>query len=158
MLAFLYSFYYIFLSQPDRQLIVLPDMKFISALLHFPLLTQAANNIYTGFNYGVFWGAFENSKTKADFLDGFMLAKNLSTPVVFDSARLFTCIQSNTADEPIEAFDAAVETKTKLFLSFWITPAKRGDSPDNLVKREMLALEKGFKKHGQAHRPLVIWS
>ncbi|KAH9866612.1 hypothetical protein J1614_008304 [Plenodomus biglobosus] len=131
-------------------------MKYASGLLYFPLLVQAASNIYTGFNYGAFWGAFENSKRKADFIDGFTLARNLSTPIPFDSARIFTCIQPNTPDDPIEAFDAAVETKTNLLLGFWISPAKRGDSPDPLVKKEMLALEKGFQKHGQALSDLVI--
>ncbi|EUC41227.1 glycoside hydrolase family 17 protein [Bipolaris oryzae ATCC 44560] len=112
--------------------------------------------IYTGFNYGAFWSVEANVKKKADFLDGFKLAKNLTTDIPFDSARLFTCKTAGTVDEPTEAFDAAVESKTNLLLGFWITPARSGDSPDENVKNEMAALEKGFKKHGQALSDLII--
>jgi glucan endo-1,3-beta-D-glucosidase len=119
-------------------------------------LAQAASKVYTGFNYGAFWGVKENAKKKADFLDGFDLAKNLTTDIPFDSARLFTCKQAGAPDEPTEAFDAAVVSKTKLLLGFWITPAEKGGSPDENVKEEMAALEKGFKKHGQALSDLII--
>lgn len=126
---------------------------------HFILLhsfAQAASNIYTGFNYGAFWSVEANVKKKADFLDGFNLAKNLITDIPFDSARLFTCKTAGTVDEPTEAFDAAVESNTNLLLGFWITPARSGDSPDENMKNEMAALEKGFKKHGQALLDLII--
>jgi glucan endo-1,3-beta-D-glucosidase len=125
-------------------------------LLLSPCLAQAASKIYTGFNYGAFWAVEANAKKKDDFLDGFGLAKNLSTNIPFDSARLFTCKQAGTLNEPIQAFDAAVETKTNLLLGFWISPAQRGQSPDENVKNEMAALEKGFQKHGQALADLVI--
>ncbi|EMD63850.1 glycoside hydrolase family 17 protein [Bipolaris sorokiniana ND90Pr] len=117
---------------------------------------RAASNIYTGFNYGAFWGVETNVKKKADFFDGFDLAKNLTTDIPFDSARLFTCKTAGTVDEPTEAFDAAVESNTTLLLGFWITPSRSGDSPDKNVKNEMAALEKGFKKHGQALSDLII--
>ncbi|ENI04565.1 glycoside hydrolase family 17 protein [Bipolaris maydis ATCC 48331] len=117
---------------------------------------RAASNIYTSFNYGAFWSVEANAKKKADFLDGFNLAKNLTTDIPFDSARLFTCKTAGTVDGLTEAFDAAVESSTNLLLGFWITPARSGDSPDENVKNEMAALEKGFKKHGQALSDLVI--
>ncbi|XP_014552094.1 glycoside hydrolase family 17 protein [Bipolaris victoriae FI3] len=120
------------------------------------IFAQAASNIYTGFNYGAFWSVEANVKKKADFLDGFNLAKNLTTDIPFDSARLFTCKTAGTVDEPTEAFDAAVESNTNLLLGFWITPARSGDSPDENIKNEMAALEKGFKKHGQALSDLII--
>ncbi|KAI4670159.1 uncharacterized protein J4E79_000440 [Alternaria viburni] len=129
---------------------------FLSYCLLFPCLAQAASQVYTGFNYGAFWGLEENAKQKADFLDGFNLAKNLTTDIPFDSARLFTCRAAKTLDEPTEAFDAAVVSKTNLLLGFWITPAQKGGSPDENVKNEMAALEKGFKKHGQALSDLII--
>ncbi|KAJ4363585.1 hypothetical protein N0V83_009881 [Neocucurbitaria cava] len=133
-------------------------MMKLHLLLLAPWLAQAANTgkIYTGFNYGAFWGDPSNAKRKADFLDGFNLAKNLSTSIPFDSARLFTCKTQGTIDDPTEAFDAAVETKTNLLLGFWITPGNRNESPDENVKNEMAALEKGFQKHGQALADLVI--
>lgn len=132
-------------------------MKTFIMLYSFAVcLAQAASAVSTGFNYGAFWGDPGNAKYKADFLEGFNLARNLSTPVPFDSARLFTCVAANTANDPIEAFDAAVVTKTKLLLGFWISPQNRGDSPDAQVKNEMAALEKGFNKHGQTLADLVI--
>jgi len=124
--------------------------------LFFPLLAQAGSSIHTGFNYGAFWGEGSNVKYKDDFLDSFSLARNLKTTVPFDSARLFTCITAGTQNDYTGAFDAAVESKTNLLLGFYTIPSVRGISPDAQVKNEMLALEKGFQKHGQALSDLVI--
>ncbi|KAG9189369.1 glucan endo-1,3-beta-D-glucosidase [Alternaria panax] len=129
---------------------------FCLCFLFSTCLAQAASKVYTGFNYGSFWSVEANAKKKADFLDGFNLARNLTTDLPFDSARLFTCKAAGTLDEPTEAFDAAVDSKTNLLLGFWITPGQKGSSPDENVKNEMAALEKGFKKHGQALSDLVI--
>ncbi|EOA83217.1 glycoside hydrolase family 17 protein [Exserohilum turcica Et28A] len=128
----------------------------ISPLLLLPSFAQATSKIYTGFNYGAFWSVEANAKKKADFLDGFNLAKNLTTDIPFDSARLFTCRAAGTLNEPTEAFDAAVESKTNLLLGFWITPAQKGALPDENIRNEMAALEKGFKQHGQALSDLII--
>lgn len=130
-------------------------MKFTLALF-FPVLAYAGSSIYTGFNYGAFWSVGSNVKYKNDFLDSFLLARNLKTPIPFDSARLFTCITAGTQNNYTGAFDAAVESKTNLFLGFYTIPSARGISPDAQVKNEMLALEKGFQKHGQALSDLVI--
>ena len=116
----------------------------------------AASKIYTGFNYGAFWGTEATAKKETDFLDGFNIAKNLSTDIHFDSVRLFSCLATGTVNEPTGAFDAAVESKTNLLLGFWITPERRGDSNDDLIKNEMAALDKGFQKHGQVLADLVI--
>lgn len=129
---------------------------FITYLFFLSSSAQLTSKIYTGFNYGAFWTVEANVKKKADFLDGFNLAKNLTAHIPFDSARLFTCKAAGTLDEPTEAFDAAVESNTNLLLGFWITPGKDTDSPDENIKNEMTALEKGFKKHGQALSDLVI--
>ena len=129
---------------------------FLNCFLFSTCLAQAASKVYTGFNYGAFWSVEANAKKKADFLDGFNLARNLTTDIPFDSARLFTCKAAGTLDEPTEAFDAAVDSKTNLLLGFWITPGQKGASPDENVKNEMVALTKGFKKHGQALSDLVI--
>ncbi|KAF1941913.1 glycoside hydrolase [Clathrospora elynae] len=131
-------------------------IRLLTLLLLLPCFAQAATKIYTGFNYGAFWSVDSNVKQKADFLDGFNLAKNLTTPIPFDSARLFTCRAGGTLNDPISAFDAAVESKTNLLLGFWITPGEKGDSPDENVNNEMIALEKGFKQHGQALSDLII--
>ncbi|KAH7076059.1 glycoside hydrolase superfamily, partial [Paraphoma chrysanthemicola] len=125
-------------------------------LLLGQLFAPAATAVYTGFNYGTFWGTGDNVKKAADFRDSFNFAKNLSSPVPFDSARLFTCKTAGSVDEPTGAFDAAVETKTNLLLGFWISPGTEGAPLDNIIKTEMSALSKGFQKHGQALADLVI--
>ncbi|KAH7374394.1 glycoside hydrolase superfamily [Pyrenochaeta sp. MPI-SDFR-AT-0127] len=130
-------------------------MKLFTLLL-IPQLALAASKIYTGFNYGALWAVEANAKQKADFIDGFNLARNLSTDIQFDSARLFTCKATGTLNDPTGAFDAAVETKTNLLLGFWITPPNRGEPTDEQVKNELIALEKGFEKHGQALADLII--
>jgi glucan endo-1,3-beta-D-glucosidase len=123
--------------------------------LTFPL-APTVGAIYTGFNYGAFWGVDSNAKRAADFQAGFSYAHNLTSNVPFNSARLYTCKTQGTVDEPTEAFDAAINTKTNLLLGFWITPAKRGGPLDDIIKNELSALEKGFQKHGQALADLVI--
>jgi glucan endo-1,3-beta-D-glucosidase len=115
-----------------------------------------ASEIYTGFNYGAFWGVDSNVKKAVGFQENFSYAQNLSSPIPFNSARLFTCKTQGTVDEPTGAFDAAVETKTKLLLGFWITPQHRGSPLDEIVMNELSALGKGFQKHGQALADLVI--
>ncbi|KAH8724372.1 glycoside hydrolase superfamily [Phaeosphaeriaceae sp. PMI808] len=119
-------------------------------------LAQAASGVYTGFNYGSFWGVGSNVKQAADFQESFNFAKNLSSKIPFNSARLYSCKTHGTDDEPTGAFDAAVKTKTNLLLGFWISPAKRDGPFDNMIKNELSALEKGFAKHGQALADLVI--
>ncbi|KAB2107341.1 hypothetical protein AG0111_0g4228 [Alternaria gaisen] len=131
-------------------------MRHFFCFLFSSCLAQAASKVFTGFNYGAFWSLEANVKKKTDFLDGFNLARNLTTDIPFDSARMFTCKAAGTLNEPTEAFDAAVDFKTNLLLGFWITPGQKGGSPDENVKNEMAALEKGFKKHGQALSDLVI--
>ncbi|KAF2714565.1 glycoside hydrolase family 17 protein, partial [Pleomassaria siparia CBS 279.74] len=113
----------------------------------------AAAEVHTGFNYGAYWRDNNRAKTKADFVRQFTLAKNLpNTPVPFDTARLFTSIQwgsTATTQKHIEAFDAAVETSTKLLLGFW--------APDEqLLDKEIEALRRGFDAHGARLADLVI--
>jgi glucan endo-1,3-beta-D-glucosidase len=130
--------------------------KLYNLLISALLLAPATSTVYTGFNYGSFWGVGSNVKKAVDFRDSFNYAHNLSTGVLFNSARLFTCKTQGTIDEPTEAFDAAVETSTNLLLGFWTTPQNRGDSLHDIIHNELSALEKGFKKHGQALADLVI--
>jgi glucan endo-1,3-beta-D-glucosidase len=120
------------------------------------LLAPVTSTIFTGFNYGAFWGVDSNVKKVADFRDSFNFAQNLSTGVPFSSARLFTCKTQGTVDEPTGAFDAAVDTKTNLLLGFWMTPQRRGDPLNDIIKNELSTLEKGFQKHGQALADLVV--
>jgi glucan endo-1,3-beta-D-glucosidase len=119
-------------------------------------LAHAASAVYTGFNYGSFWGDLSNVTKAADFRAGFGFAQNLTAAVPFKSARLFTCKEQNTPDTPTGAFDAAVEMKTNLFLGMWINPARKDDPLDDTIKSELSALGKGFEKHGSALAHLVF--
>jgi glucan endo-1,3-beta-D-glucosidase len=121
-------------------------------LIIFYLLTQcltlAATKVYTGFNYGAYWRD-DSAKTKEDFVRQFNLAKSLDTPVSFDSARLSTSVQwhtDKTTMDPIEAFDAAIETNTSLLLGIWLPS----------FDAELIALDKAFTTHGQKLADLVI--
>ncbi|ORY10474.1 glycoside hydrolase superfamily [Clohesyomyces aquaticus] len=110
------------------------------------LLALVAAKVHTGFNYGAFWSQ-DKPKYKADFIRGFQLAKSLpNAPVPFDSARLFTNIQWHTENEPIEAFEAAIETNTTLLLGIWASA----------IDKEFVALDKAFDKYGQKLADLVI--
>jgi glucan endo-1,3-beta-D-glucosidase len=140
-------------------------MALLSALLlAAQILTFASAAVHTGYNVGAFWGDPWNCKKKADYLDMFNYAKTIQTPVPLDTARLFTSVQCNTQNNPIEAFDAAVETGTKLLLGFYLsapknaTPGQPTNAEQNAaqLQHELDALKKGFEKHGQKLADLVI--
>ncbi|KAF2629458.1 glycoside hydrolase family 17 protein, partial [Macroventuria anomochaeta] len=132
-------------------------MKCTSFLPLTILLAPAAAKVYTGFNYGGFWGEQSNIKRYADFHHGFELAKNLTNaPVPFDSARLYTCITTGSKDDPTEAFQAAIDTGTNLLLGMWVSPKATGQPNDVQVENELAALNKGFAQHGQRLADLVI--
>jgi glucan endo-1,3-beta-D-glucosidase len=132
-------------------------VKPLTVLFLATSVSASVNKVYTGFNYGAFWGEAGNAKKYADFHDSFDRAKNLSSPVPFNSARLYTCKeQGTTTNESTGAFQAAVETKTNLLLGFWITPATRDASLTDIINREIAALAEAFKTHGQPLADLII--
>ncbi|KAF2107187.1 glycoside hydrolase superfamily, partial [Lophiotrema nucula] len=102
-----------------------------------------------GFSYGAFW-TNKTAKYKADFARQFNLAKSLQTSVSLNSARLFTCVQWNTKDDPIQAFEAAIDTDTTLLLGLY----NIGD--DTIFANEVSALEKGLQQHGQKLANLIV--
>jgi glucan endo-1,3-beta-D-glucosidase len=128
-------------------------IKLLTILSYVLPLARAAK-IYTGFSYSAFWGNNNSAKTYDDFHKGFSLAKGLAAPVAFDSARLYTCmVHEKTETTP--AFDAAVATKTKLLLGFWVSGGVN-ITIDSQIDKEMAALGNGFAKHGQLLADLVI--
>ncbi|GAP87049.1 putative glucan -beta-glucosidase [Rosellinia necatrix] len=111
-------------------------------------VASAADN-YLGFNSGA-TKTDNSAKFKADWLAEFNTAQGLEgAPGKFDAVRLYTNIQAYSKNDPIEAFDAAVETKTKILLGLWTSGT---DSIDN----EMTALKNGLKKHGKDLADLII--
>ncbi|KAI0441419.1 glycoside hydrolase superfamily [Xylaria telfairii] len=114
----------------------------------FATLASAADN-YLGFNSGS-TKTDNSAKFKADWLAEFNTAQNLKgAPGKFDAVRLYTNIQAYSTSDPIEAFDAAVETKTKILLGVWTSGT---DNIDN----EMTALKNGLKKYGKDLSDLII--
>ncbi|RWA11280.1 hypothetical protein EKO27_g3827 [Xylaria grammica] len=111
-------------------------------------LASASEN-YLGFNSGAM-KTDNSAKFKADFLAEFNTAQGLKgAPGKFDAVRLYTNIQAYSTNDPIEAFDAAVESKTKILLGIWTSGT---DSIDN----EITALKGGLKKHGKDLANLII--
>ncbi|KAF3036879.1 hypothetical protein E8E11_005097 [Didymella keratinophila] len=116
-------------------------MKFASIFLLANIFESAAARIYTGFNYGAFWGEQANVKRYADFHHGFELAKNLTNTPYNLTAR---------------AFQAAIDTGTNLLLGMWVSPDATGQPNDVQVNNELNALGKAFDKYGQSLADLVI--
>ena len=124
-------------------------MRFTAALsLAFIASASAAEN-YLGFNSGATKDD-TSAKLKEDFLAEFKTAQNLEgAPGTFNAVRLYTNIQAETEDDPISAFEAAIETKTKMLLGVWAS------GTDNIDK-ELSALKKAVEKYGTKFTDLVI--
>lgn len=111
---------------------------------------QDANNTgIQGFNSGAFKTDY-SAKTKSDFEKEMTAAQNLhNSPGLFNSMRIYTNIQHDTDDTPIEAFDAAVETNTTLLLGLWASDVKS-------VDKEIKALKAGLDNLGEDLANLVV--
>lgn len=110
---------------------------------------SAAN--YLGFNSGSTHGSGA-AKVESDFEKEFKTAQNLAgAPGDFNAVRLYTNIQGASTADPIEAFPAAVSTKTQLLLGIWTSGT---DSIDN----ELNALKAGLGKYGDDLAKLIIVS
>lgn len=113
------------------------------------LAAGASAENYLGFNSGATL-ADRSAKFKADFEQEFKTAQGLkNAPGTFNAVRLYTNIQAYSTDDPIEAFEAAIETKTKLLLGVWAS------GTDNIDK-ELSALKKAITKYGKDFTDLVI--
>jgi glucan endo-1,3-beta-D-glucosidase len=124
-------------------------MRTSSILAAGALAATAAAENYLGFNSGSTF-TDRSAKFKKDFVEEFKAAKSLeNAPGDFTAVRLYTNIQAYAQDDPIEAFEAAIETKTKLLLGVWAS------GTDNIDK-ELTALKKAVTKHGKDLTDLVI--
>ncbi|KAJ4266244.1 hypothetical protein NW762_004225 [Fusarium torreyae] len=104
---------------------------------------------YLGFNSGATL-ANREAKFKADFTAEFKTAQNLkSAPGDFSAVRLYTNIQAYSEDDPIEAFEAAIDTETSILLGVWTS------GTDNIDK-EISALKKAIEKYGTDLTDLII--
>ncbi|KAK6499527.1 hypothetical protein TWF506_004157 [Arthrobotrys conoides] len=114
-----------------------------------------AEGQYMGFNYGAHKANYQ-LKFHDDFLEEFKFAQQIANSNgKFSSARLYTMIQGNEGDEPIEAIEAAIKTKTTLLLGMWCSIKPEYD-PVGHVKKEISALKKAIAKYGTDFTDLVV--
>ncbi|GKT54285.1 glucan 1,3-beta-glucosidase [Colletotrichum tofieldiae] len=119
----------------------------LAALSALAATAEAQN--WLGFNSGA-TKADRSAKFKADFAAEFKTAQNLEgAPGDFNAVRLYTNIQAYSTDDPIEAFEAAIETKTYILLGVWTS------GTDNIDK-EINALKKAVTKYGTKLTDLII--
>uniref|UniRef100_A0A1Y1N5H4 Uncharacterized protein n=1 Tax=Photinus pyralis TaxID=7054 RepID=A0A1Y1N5H4_PHOPY len=110
---------------------------------------SAATSNILGFNSGATF-ADRSAKFKKDFEAEMKGAQGLDgAPGTFNTIRLYTNIQAYSQDDPIQAFEAAMETKTNLLLGIWAS------GTDNIDK-EISALQKAVKTYGTKFTDLVV--
>ncbi|KAL1870214.1 hypothetical protein Daus18300_005279 [Diaporthe australafricana] len=108
---------------------------------------SAAN--YLGFNSGSTHGSGA-AKVQSDFESEFKTAQNLvGAPGDFNAVRLYTNIQGASTSDPIEAFPAAIATKTSLLLGIWT-------SGTDSIQNEINALKAGLAAHGDDLAKLIV--
>ncbi|KUI73691.1 putative glucan endo-1,3-beta-glucosidase eglC [Cytospora mali] len=109
---------------------------------------SAANSGIKGFNYGAFF-LDQTAKKQVDFQYEFNRAQNLANTTGWNSARLYTMVQSGTASDPISAIPAAIATKTTLLLGMWVSGSTAA------IDNEIAALKSAITTYGTAFTDLV---
>lgn len=114
--------------------------------LSFSAFTAAQQK---GFNYGSANGD-GSCRYQADFENQFTTARNLVGNSGFTSARLYTMIQCGTANTPISAIQAAIDTDTQLLLGMWASAG------DGVFNDELAALQAAIAQYGSAFTSRVV--
>ncbi|QYT00343.1 hypothetical protein H0G86_007429 [Trichoderma simmonsii] len=110
---------------------------------------SAGQKNYLGFNSGNTLPD-ESAKFEKDFLAEFTTAQKLvGAPGTFNAVRLYTNIQAYSTNTPIEAFSAAVKTKTYILLGVWASGTTN-------INNELAALTAAVKQFGTDFTDLVI--
>ncbi|ROT40665.1 glycoside hydrolase [Sodiomyces alkalinus F11] len=117
-------------------------MHTLSTLAALAAAISTARAAFQGFNYGnVFTDG--SPKTQADFEALFGAAANLDgTDGGFTSARLYTMVQAGTANDPISAIPAAINTGTSLLLGIWASAGA------DVFANELEALRRTIAQYG----------
>jgi glucan endo-1,3-beta-D-glucosidase len=102
-----------------------------------------------GFNYGA-TNADGSCRGYNDFVRFFNEAKSLPGTSGFTTARLYTSIQCGTGADPISAFQAAIDTDTKILVGLWAS-AGRG-----VYENELNALLRASRELGSAFTDRII--
>ncbi|KAL7934666.1 glycoside hydrolase family 17 protein [Trichoderma chlorosporum] len=109
----------------------------------------SAGQNYLGFNSGNTLPD-ESAKFEKDFLAEFTTAQKLvGAPGLFNAVRLYTNIQAYTTNTPLEAFAAAVQTKTFILLGVWASGTTN-------INNELDALSAAVKQFGTSLTDLII--
>ncbi|ERF75623.1 hypothetical protein EPUS_04603 [Endocarpon pusillum Z07020] len=117
-----------------------------SIILALVASSSLASAAYKGFNYGA---SFTNGavKQQSDYEAAFNAAKSLPGAPGYNSARLFTTMQggtaNGTANTPISAIPAALNTDTTLLLGLWCSAG------DAVFNNELAALTNAIAQYGQ---------
>ncbi|KAK3334399.1 glycoside hydrolase superfamily [Neurospora tetraspora] len=114
------------------------------------LASGVSAEAYLGFNSGNTL-ADRSAKFKKDWVQEFTTAQNLkNAPGTFNAVRLYTNIQAySQTSEPIEAFEAAIETNTKILLGVWA-------SGTDTIEPEIKALQTAISTYGKKLTDLII--
>ena len=125
-------------------------MPSIRTLFTGSLLASAASAAtYAGFNSGS-TKSDGSVKQLADFQAEFQAASHLvGTPTSFNSVRLYTMVQGGTTADPISAFQAAMDTNTKLLLGIWCSGTAS-------IQNDLTALSTAIKQYGTKFTDLVV--
>ena len=109
-------------------------MKFTTLVSAVSALVAGTSALEKGFNYGAL-NADGSCGTYWDFHDRFSRSKQLWRAPGFNTARLYTSIQCGSANAPIEAIKAALDTKTNLLLGIWASAGQ------DVVTNEIIAMK-----------------
>ncbi|KAK1599270.1 uncharacterized protein LY79DRAFT_534627 [Colletotrichum navitas] len=123
-------------------------MYFRSALIA-GLAASALAQVQQGFNYGA---TNEDGSCRGydDFRGYFETAKSLAGAGSFTSARLYTSIQCGTVNDPISAYQAAIDTDTSILVGLWAS-AGRG-----VYENELNSLLRAAEQYGAAFTDRIV--
>ncbi|KAI0107599.1 GPI-anchored cell wall beta-1,3-endoglucanase EglC [Nemania sp. FL0031] len=114
------------------------------------LATTSSSQAIQGFDYGS--TSHDGSCQRySGFRELFERARNLpGTSSGFTAARLYTSIQCGTTADPIEAYQAAIDTDTKILVGLWASAGR------SVFENELRALTTAAKTLGTAFTDRVV--
>ncbi|KAI0966815.1 GPI-anchored cell wall beta-1,3-endoglucanase EglC [Xylaria arbuscula] len=120
-------------------------LTIILGLLAGPSISEAVR----GFSYGSTNGG-GSCRRYDDFKELFERARSLPGTSDFTAARLYTSIQCGTSADPIEAYQAAIDTDTKIMVGLWASAGHY------VYDNELNALISAAKRLGTAFTDRVV--
>ncbi|KAI6353449.1 hypothetical protein MCOR25_008996 [Pyricularia grisea] len=124
-------------------------MRFTNVLAGMAAMAATMANAIQGFNYGAFF-LNQQPKYQVDFEYEFRRAQQLPGTSGWNSARLYTMVQWQTANDVVQAIPAAINTQTSLLLGLWVSGGTQA------IENELAALRKAIDQYGTAFTSLVV--